>query len=100
MTQSKHTPGPWFTTAKTTDDIGDVRFTASNGKTYQIARAFSGESDNCAANAKLIAAAPELLNTLKDALLFADQYLTDAGKTCGFFKRGLELITKAEGGAE
>lgn len=42
-----------------------VYFTASNGKKYQLAKVWAGEDFDSIGNARLIAAAPELLEALE-----------------------------------
>ena len=60
MTKSNHTPGPWCKAEANTT----IPIKAANGKTVASVR--YGENDDSDAN--LIAAAPELLAALKDAL--------------------------------
>lgn len=66
---SKHTPGPW----KVTDD-GCIYFKDGFiGEAYQFNPGLYGEKQEDApmmANAKLIAAAPEMLEALKDLLQY------------------------------
>lgn len=61
---NKHTPGPWTVTKETRVQAGDITFRQEHsiGKTYE-------ELD---ANARLIAAAPELLEVLADSLPVID----------------------------
>lgn len=70
MTKSKHTPGPWFIPKYGDIDEAEINFTHPNGKTYTIAKAFSGLGGNDFkeqhANAHLIAAAPDLLEALEE----------------------------------
>lgn len=66
MSGAKHTPGPWV--AKPSDDNYSIR--ATGGTFGDIALAFdwseNGEPDpEAQANARLIAAAPDLLRNLK-----------------------------------
>jgi hypothetical protein len=67
---SKHTPGPWHV-----DDLGEEYFLETNHKygigapqlpTYRLAKV-EGFGDESLATARLIAAAPELLEALEDA---------------------------------
>jgi hypothetical protein len=62
---SAHTPGPWRTADLPTRATGV--FGIRDGGTHQIARVWTGEAD-----ARLIAAAPALLQALKDAVLVWD----------------------------
>lgn len=104
MTQ-KHTPAPW---KKGTG--GDVLFTHPNGKLYIIANAFSGIKGNATeeqeANARLIAAAPELLEVLREFIDFEKQFTADAVNLAQFISRKLVeenslklngLVGKAQG---
>lgn len=79
---AKHTPGPW--TCSRDDQFGDTRFyvTQQEGAPYTpdysdvatlIAETCSGDRvAKQEANARLIAAAPELLEALKEAALWVD----------------------------
>lgn len=66
--ETKHTPGPWYPTY----DSFEGRHWVSQqpqGGTFWIAEILSGcMGDETDANARLIAAAPELLNALQDAM--------------------------------
>lgn len=76
MEEFKGTPGPWV--ASTTDrSIGPVSRDddQSNGMILPIAWVeFDGNPDYQQANANLIAAAPELLEALQDALHAFDKH--------------------------
>lgn len=79
---SKHTPGPWKAFARDENNysLDDVMTEAKPHK--RICNAYGGTSDSTseyAANARLIAAAPDLLDACKLALA----YLEDTGS--GFF---------------
>jgi hypothetical protein len=56
---AKHTPGPWVV-----NDIGDVR--TGDGQDRFIASVFGRGLEEKTANARLIAAAPELLHELEE----------------------------------
>lgn len=70
MSETKHTPGPWFVTGAMTKYIearigcGMVQEVAAVGPTD----ADGGYGEQQHANASLVAAAPELLDALEDAL--------------------------------
>lgn len=93
----KHTPGPWNQMVKMNG------FTAVGANTL-IARVFSTafqDLENERANAHLIAAAPDLLEAVKDALAFLDrpdittyEWYKLAPKHVAMFRRA---IAKAEG---
>lgn len=66
----KHTPGPWEASA------GDVYAEPTSGFPMKVAAAFAQRGDvvqmeQVAANARLIAAAPELLEALEAAIKWA-----------------------------
>jgi hypothetical protein len=58
---SAHTPGPWFARSTTFNDGGDFEIRSENG--FFIAGTIGGMRQE-GANARLIAAAPELLAAL------------------------------------
>ena len=58
---SQHTPGPWFHAGN-----GDIyTVDASTGKTADVACSYLRIDNKCDANARLIAAAPDLLEALQ-----------------------------------
>lgn len=71
MRESKHTPGPWYLM-----DDGDVVTEYTNHNNLNVVVAFAphepevAEGINWRANARLIAAAPELLEAAQMALAF------------------------------
>lgn len=92
MEQVKHTPGPW--------EYGEERglcreIHADNGpELYAIAQTRHGDPEICEANARLIAAAPELLDVAQSIL--ADdmvQYLP-----AEYVEKVRAAIAKATGG--
>lgn len=74
MEPVKHTPGPWKITDFTDPDNGEVRRSAfvncaAPGEyPWSIASPMGQSDDNRVANARLIAAAPDLLEAAKIAL--------------------------------
>ena len=94
--KTKHTSGPWECKES---QFGYSVFTKENS--MRIAMVFS-DWDNPESNARLIAAAPELLEALKD-LLSTEECVCDQAKieqgTCSvcIYEK---LIEKAQGGAE
>lgn len=92
---SKHTPGPW-TANKPTRDNGRAEIHAG---CMLVAQAFNwmldAEGDEqCWADARLIAAAPDLLEALER--LLADADVRDAAEA-GALKQARAAITKATG---
>lgn len=103
MTQAKHIPGPW-SIHNDADLSGEVFFNHANGKEYLIATAYSGNYDNSGhereANARLIAAAPEMLKWLEVAFDMLSQCQRKVEFTLGACKNVSEIgnaITKAKG---
>ncbi len=83
MRRTKHTPGPW---------IADY-FDRIDSRDGQIAILNRGMRDGqCAANARLIAAAPLLLDKLKEAVEFTH----DSTLRCQEWKKLIQLIEGEE----
>jgi len=102
---SKHTPGPW----QVTNTLGKVAITVPHDSIgiapYTVCHIWphieKGESE---ANAKLIAAAPELLETVKELVEIFEQINTNGmfayhldSHTGVKVKKANEIIRKAEG---
>lgn len=69
--KTKHTPAPWKTNIRnkqSVNSIGLIIEPNGHSDTTPIAFSLGFSSEECIANAKLIAAAPELLELLKNAL--------------------------------
>lgn len=99
---SAPTPGPWvvskWTSVKPNPGEKGISILCAGGvdKGLELARILPTHDDNGEANAALIAAAPELLTALKDALAYASGEATnfdliELGERCE------KLIAKAEG---
>ena len=99
MEAVKHTPGPWFASGRY---IGTVNHMSYIGECRNAA---DNWSDDCpaSANARLIAAAPELLEALKEAQLALAmcQPRTDNGAKCQreAMENARDAIAKATGAA-
>lgn len=99
-----HTPGPWLIEAETchTGDIATVHHTADKWVTiYAPHWAETGMDEHeQSANARLIAAAPDLLEALKLYVL-QDNFATDYGYGVGGEAKATAeaAIAKATGGA-
>lgn len=66
---AKHTPGKWFAASREGDDWDSV--VPVEGTSSEICQCFHASQrlenlDECEANARLVAAAPELLEALKE----------------------------------
>lgn len=96
MRETKHTPRPWEAC-----DVGDYsdydgRCRVILGNDLRIAVVL-GDHDESAANARLIAAAPDLLEALERCLNFIENTESEIGETlpCGEYARA--AIAKAKG---
>ncbi|WHL17665.1 hypothetical protein [Stenotrophomonas acidaminiphila] len=93
MSAHKHTPGPWCV-----EGVGIRALVRAgiNGVIVAVRHRLSAQEHE--ANARLIAAAPELLETLEP---FAHATLTHTGQVIGLtredFERALAAIAKATG---
>lgn len=107
MSESKHTPGPW----RTSNSYGHV-FTGDYKVICKMADnnpllnwAVEGSSIENSANARLIAAAPELLSALKALFEHCSMVHNQWGDNCNqkqadaAIVAGRAAIVKAEGGA-
>jgi hypothetical protein len=68
----KHTPGPWATD-------GNGLITAGKNRLHIAQTAVTGMGSAAEANANLLAAAPEMLDTLKLALLVLERRMNAQG---------------------
>lgn len=94
MNPLKHTPGPWKL-----DDGADLRIVGGPYKVphlvADIPRTLRPGDESAVANARLIAAAPKLLDHLKAALDDLEQRCDEA--PCPTVEAGRKIIAKAEG---
>jgi hypothetical protein len=74
----KHTPGPWKTVGAGVD-ASMVSSTLKNGRrvSFRVACCKDGDIETIMANARLIAAAPQLLDFAKNVAGLDDRLLTD-----------------------
>lgn len=105
MAEAKHTPGPWEAC-----DVGDYsdydgRCRVILGDDLRIVVVL-GDHDESAANARLIAAAPDLLEALGELLpqnlgappdALQDHMTVPVDMTIGEIRRALAAIAKAKG---
>ena len=98
-----HTPGPW--TYSDEHAICERSITNNGPENYPLAVAKHGDPKKLLANARLLAAAPELLAALYDALPYVEDVLSDPAQLA-CFKSGVvqrhakairAAIAKAEG---
>ncbi len=104
---SKHTPGPWFINdhpydnqpeyilAKTGDSKDDCRDIVNIAIVERNKNVIEGwrSKEEAIANARLIAAAPEMLEALKTVVRYAQK----SGDTSLAIGRAMNAIAKAEG---
>lgn len=117
--ETKHTPGPWRYRPLRHDDWGLIRGPEAddggprNGFGYIVARAYSGSfetveelaahrannTDPAEANARLIAAAPDMLDALKAVAVEADEFDQEEDIILPAEMRGMirAAIAKVEG---
>ncbi len=95
-TQATHTPGPWYSQPTAGHEMHGQSAIASeaNGKTVAIA--YDGRAD-----ARLLAAAPEMLEALRAMVArapFIDQSVTEDGlANCDALVKARRAISHAEG---
>lgn len=87
---SKHTPGPWFHYDDTPRRIHGHEI-AATGKTVARIYCTKGDEAEDAANARLIAAAPDLLEALE---WIVNNHFSDPGNMVSVAK---EALAKAKG---
>ena len=95
MSETKHTPGPWCLSDESPMIIEDeCKVIVGSASTYPNSGYFPGQKE-AEANARLIAAAPELLEALEKAL---DDSACD-GDQCGteWHELARAAIAKAKG---
>lgn len=94
MNEPKHTPGPWAATQWKCHAPTAIR---ANGITIAETSGFGESIDLCIANARLIAAAPELLEALKQsALVLSGMTMTKVGVIAALVS-ARDAISRAEG---
>lgn len=93
---SKHTPGPWEATYEPCEMGNDWRIECKSDTGFVVGVVmYRHDADEWAANAHLIAAAPDLLAALRDIVAWADR----AGCSEAFQRDARAAIARAEGGA-
>ena len=103
MSKQKHTPGPWKTQPHISLDRLEIR-DADGRRIAECAMDFPMSAKTHDANARLIAAAPELLEAAEHAWTFVSDIL-ETGMSQSEEVRALEralkdAIAKAKGGEE
>lgn len=105
MSAATFTPGPWKYGPLDEENTAKRRVLSASGLLVAEARGATGPASVRDANARLIAAAPELLEALRDVLPFAISLVGDykPGATDEDFdkiNRAVAVIAKAEGSAD
>ena len=92
---SKHTPGPWITAPVDAPRVirDDRGYCVASVSTYTSRRLPERSADETTANAHLVAAAPEMLEALKELVFRAN--LADEDNWIEV--RAMDAIAKAEG---
>lgn len=108
MKTTQHTPGPWFTRGDTLDNIGsaiEIEAELPSAGLTTLATVYD-RALNCAhlpdgPNARLMAAAPDLLEATKALIYLVNQharFIGEGDRTHVALKRAEATITKAEEG--
>ncbi len=89
-----HTPGPWSVSKHGTPDYAPQYgiYSDGSGNDHAIVKGEAAEAD-----ARLIAAAPDLLATLRGILAYVEDGNVVELRPCGFIKEVAEAIAQAEG---
>lgn len=102
MSKTTHTPGPWLIAGGTTvyalNAHGYNRFSAQVQRGYADSK-WPIEAEEMEANTRLIAAAPELLDALKDCLAFLERDMPVASSGPER-RKASAAIAKATGAAQ
>jgi len=96
-TRPTHTPGPWMASQAFFFGHDSWQITGTNGDTSPFLCHLIDDTPDYAANARLIAAAPELLAALE--ALCEDKYLADP-INADRMRAARAAIAKAKGGAQ
>ena len=109
MTDAKHTPGPWAVEEDFNDGeelVGFNIISVPSGNEVVSNEGISGNSDEDRANARLIAAAPDLLAALKSSIALADANVARfdghpirTDECAALYEHCVSVIKKAEGRA-
>lgn len=92
---SKHTPGPWYWAPKA-DGAVFIKSDDTRPLHKTVAQVASNELSAMEANARLIAAAPELLEALRDVTEYLENNRVTA-REAALLRSATAAIDKAEG---
>lgn len=93
---STHTPGPWSVEIDHLTQVHEFIRAYQEGEMFDIA-SLSDDTKDIEANARLIAAAPDLLAALDDLLSYLEGYDHDYPEAAPKFDRARAAIAKAQG---
>ena len=95
MKEMKHTPGPWR--IGTAPPNGEQAIGTIRGMMVAVATTGVGMEKETLANARLIAAAPELLEALRGMLeVFGDEFGIGSSETCDAARAAIAKSTGVE----
>lgn len=94
---TQHTPGPWFV-AKADEPMESDGLIVESPNGYEIRPDGHQRLGDELADLSLIAAAPDLLEALKEVFVIGDRLVDDVYGT-EFVEKARAAIAKAEGGA-
>ena len=102
--KAAHTPGPWRATSRNIENVANWASRIPFAIELEVGHSVAPIADVCdqpaaEANARLIAAAPELLAALKDVLRIAQAASVGVPGNSPRLDRARAAIAKAEGGA-
>lgn len=83
MTEQKHTPGPWHSVPSMPSEGFNCWWLMAGSRNIATISGYQGDTE-CEANARLIAAAPDMLEALRECctdLMIAADNARDAAKT-------------------
>lgn len=94
MSKTKHTPGPW--------EVVDYNIEVTKGTTYTVNNRGGVGAHELRANARLIAAAPDMLEALKNIIheLWLDDMSNFEQGQIKALEDGIKAINKATGSAD
>ncbi len=93
-----HTPGPWTILPNRVCVIGPCAEDEGGSALVAMCAAARRDNDECAANARLIAAAPELLAALEELLAFSADVVSSPNTTLGRLHNAAEAaVARAKG---
>ena len=78
--ETKHTPGPWSRAPYINSHAQSLTVVDVEGSEVATVRGWDGDGDHREADAHLIAAAPDLLEALRDVTDALAEHLSDLGR--------------------